>query len=266
MPPVVKNDRRMPEWRLLDLSYDSAPKNLALEESLARTPHHEPCLPTIRVWSNNSTAVLGRFQEAPCEVDVDVCKSRNVQIIRRFSGGGAVFQDQGTLNFTIVTEPARELGAGKLHEIYSGLIMNTLRDLKLNCSFSPPNSILVDGRKVCGAAAAIGKGFALWHGSILVSTDIRLLEEVLAPSRRAVSTRFVRSQWKPVTTIEAALGGKIGMKEVKSHLLRSFAREVDGKLVEGVLTRSEEDHLQVLLSGKYSSAEWNLYGNRWGGK
>ena len=266
MPPVVKDHVRLPQWRLLDLSYDSAFKNLALEEALARTPHRETVLPTVRLWTNCPAAVLGRFQEALCEVDLGLCESRNVQVTRRFTGGGAVFHDNGTLNFTVLTEPAHGLGVGKLHEIYSRLIMVALRGLKLNCSFSPPNSILVDGRKVCGAAAAIGKHFALWHGSILVSTDIRLLEEILAPSRRALSTRFVRSQWKPVTTIEAALGSKIGLLEVKSQLLRSFATEVDGTLVEGVLTPDEEDYLQMLLSGKYSSAEWNLYGNRSGGK
>jgi lipoate-protein ligase A len=259
---MVRTLKQLPQWRLLNLSYESAFKNLALEETLARTTGSKSFLPTIRVWSNVPAAVLGRFQEASSEVDLDLCESRKVQVARRFTGGGAVFHDEGTLNFTIVTEPTLWLSVGKLHEIYSDFIINSLKALNLNCSFSPPNSILVDGGKVCGAAAALGNHFALWHCSILVSTDTRLLEEILAPSRRKVSTRFVRSHWKPVTTIEAQLGAKAGLQEVRSSLLRSFATGVKATLVEGGLTPDEEGYLRVLLSRKYSSAEWNLNGNR----
>jgi len=252
--------KRVSKWRLLELSYESAFNNLALEETLARKAGSESFLPTVRLWTNVPTVVLGRFQEASSEVDLNFCELRKVQVARRFTGGGAVFHDKGTLNFTIVTEPSLRLSVGKLHETYSRLIISSLKGLDLNCSFSPPNSILVDGRKVCGAAAAFGNHFALWHCSILVSTDTELLEDVLAPSRRIVSTRFVRSHWKPITTIEAELGMKIGLREVRSQLLRSFASEFDAELGEGGLTLDEEDSLRILV-GKYSSVEWNLHGN-----
>jgi lipoate-protein ligase A len=257
---MIRTMKRVSKWRLLDLSSESAFNNLALEETLARKAGSESFLPTVRFWTNAPAVVLGRFQEASSEVDLDLCELRKVQVARRFTGGGAVFQDKGTLNFTIVTEPCLRLSVGKLHETYSRLIISSLKGLGLNCSFSPPNSILVDGRKLCGAAAAFGNHFALWHGSILVSTDTELLEEVLAPSRRIASTRFVRSHWKAVTTIEAELGAKIGLREVRSQLLRSFASGFDAELGEEGLTPDEEDYWRI-LSRKYSSVEWNLHGN-----
>lgn len=262
MPPMVKADRRISQWRLLELSYESPFKNLALEEALARTTTSESFLPTVRFWTNAPATVLGRFQDASLEVDLELCESRKVQVVRRFTGGGTVFHDDGTLNFTIVTKRTPSLSVGSIHETYSHIIMNSLKDLNLNCSISPPNAILVDGRKVCGAAAAVGDNFALWHCTILVSTDTRLLEEALAPSRKNVSTRYVRSRWKPVTTIEAALGMKTNLQDVRSHLLRSFRRQFDARLIQGELTRYEEEDLRTLLYQKYLTVQWNLYGNR----
>jgi lipoate-protein ligase A len=152
------------------------------------------------------------------------------------------------------------LNIGQLHEIYSKIIINSLSHLGLNCSFSSPNSVLVEGKKICGAAAALGDNFVLWHGSILVSTDIQLLEEVLAPSKIPVTTRFVRSRWRPVTTIETASGGRVSLEEVKSNLVQSIERRFEAKLVHGTLSGEEESCLGALLS-KYSSTRWNLQGN-----
>ena len=261
MPPMVNASTSVPEWRLLQLSYESAFENLALEETLARTVNSKTD-PTVRFWSNVPAVVLGRFQEASAEADLAICESRKVQVARRFTGGGAVFHDKGTLNFTIITQPELGLNVSALHEKYSDIVIDSLRGLKVDCSFSPPNSVLIGGRKVFGAAAALGAHFALWHGSVLVSTDTRTLEEVLAPSRRKMPTRFVRSQWKPVTTIEAAMGRSISIEEVQARLLRSLKEGFGIGIREVGLLPAEEDYLQRLLSRKYSLAQWNLYGNR----
>jgi lipoate-protein ligase A len=253
------------QWRRLDVSYDSAFKNLALEEALARTASSTGFLPTVRFWTNVPTVVLGRFQEASSEVDLDLCESSGVPIVRRFTGGGAVFHDKGTLNITIVTNSALGLRVKELHEKYGHFLMESLENTGLDCSFSPPNSILVDGKKLCGAAAALGTGYAVWHASILVTTDIALLESVLAPSKISVPTRFVRSNWKPVTTIAAALDGTTDVEKIRSLLAQSFKTRYDSKLASGRLSDDEEKSLRALLP-KYSSDRWNFNGNRsWAG-
>ena len=261
MPSMVIDEGSRSEWRLLDLSYESAFKNLALEEALACTKHPDTFLSTVRFWTNDLAAVLGRFQEASSELDLALCESRRVQVARRFTGGGAVFHDKGTLNVTIVTQPTPGLSVNELHQTYSQLIINALADLGLHCSFVPPNSILLDGKKVCGAAASLGSNYGLWHVSILVSTDIGLLEEVLTPSKTDVPTRFVRSQWKPVTSLRTALDGKVGLEEVRACLIESLEKGSKARLVSGKLSDGEENSLGALLS-KYSSTQWNLHGNR----
>jgi len=259
MPSVVNINDDDLLWRYLDLSYDSAYKNLALEEALARKTESGEFVPTVRFWTNVPAVVLGRFQDAELEVDLDLCESRRVQVARRFTGGGAVFHDEGTLNLTIITKPTHGLSLARLYQMNAQLILDSLDDLDLECSFSPPNSILVNGKKISGAAAALGARYTLWHASILISTNTRLLEEALAPSRHMFQTRFVRSQWKPVTTIVKELDGNVDAKKLRSHLVESFTSRTCAKLTSGALSKDEENALQDLLP-KYSSMQWNLHG------
>ena len=260
MPPMV-SEADSDNWRLLDLSYDSVFLNLAFEEALARNTVSSNFRSTVRFWVNPPSVVLGRFQESSTELDAKLCEENNIQIARRFTGGGAVFHDQGNLNFTIVTRRKERTALSQLHEIDSSIVLEALGGLGLRATFLSPNSILIGGRKVSGAAAAMGSDFTLWHSSILVSTNVDTLKLVLAPSEKAHSTRFVRSQWQPVTTLQAALGRTIGLDDVKEQLMRSVEESLGVRLEVDTPSTEEENRVGRLYRRKYSLSEWNLYGN-----
>ncbi len=251
-------------WRMLNRSYDSPFMNLALEEALARANWSENSdrLPTVRFWWNPNSVVIGRFQEAADEVDLEECNLSHVQVARRFTGGGTVFHDRGTLNLTLVTKPEQNTSILKFNEQNMRIVLDGLSDLGLDCSLSAPNSILADGRKLCGAAAALGKEFALWHCSIMVTTDTRLLERILGPSKARTLTRFVHSKWNPVTTISKELSKPIGIDAVTRSLVTVLENQFRVELVLGSLSEAEEAYSKELLAHKYSSNEWNLCGNR----
>lgn len=257
---MVKEGTGLEAWRLLDYSYDSAFKNLALEEALARCGRSENFRPTIRFWVNPESVILGRFQEAPAEVDISLCQRNGIQIARRFTGGGAVFHDEGTLNFTIVASPEFATSLTKLNEYSASITLDALRALGLKGRILTPNSIVVDGKKVSGAAGALGRKFALWHSSILVSTNIRLLEMVLAPSKNGNITRYVHSRWHPVTSLQNALGQPIGVDAVKPQLIKSVQKILRVELRGDGLREEEEELFGGLYSGKYSSPDWNKKG------
>lgn len=251
-------------WRILTLSYDSPFMNLALEEALARRNCSEDpqCLPTVRFWRNPNSVVIGRFQEATAEVDLAECNLSQVQVARRFTGGGTVFHDQGTLNFTVVTKPTDNPSVFKFQERNLRVVLEALNNLGLDCSLSAPNSILAEGRKLCGAAAALGKTFVFWHCSIMVTTNTRLLERVLSPSKARTLTRFVHSKWNPVTTVANALSKAISIDDVTRTLIRTIQNQFSVEFEAAQLSVEEEECSKALLARKYSSSEWNLYGNR----
>jgi len=235
--------------------------NLAMDEAMARTfSAGEQTQPSIRIWSNSKSVVVGRFQEAAAEVNLELCKMRNVNVARRFTGGGTVFQDEGTLNFTILNAPVYSIS--KLQEINLGVVMHALTSLGAPCSLSLPNSILIAGRKVCGASAAVGRRFALWHCSILLDADLRLLELTLAPSKSKRISEFVRSRWQPVTTVANSLSRRISGEEMARSLEHSLETLFGVEFEANKTFQEEERCARVLFAQKYSRDEWNLYGNR----
>jgi len=254
---VVTNHPRV--WRKLRLSYSSAFKNLAVEEAMARA-FSTGTQPSIRIWINPKAVVVGRFQEVANEVDLTQCESNQCQVARRFTGGGTVFHDDGTLNFSIVTGRAEGSTLGFL-EANTRVTLDFLAALGITGTVNPPNSILVEGHKVCGAASAVGKNFALWHCSILVNTNLQLLERTLAPSKTSTS-RYVRSRWQPVTTLSKLLSKPLSIDEVAQAIERSVERHFGIELEDGRISVEEGRLTEALFREKYMSDLWNLKGNR----
>jgi lipoate-protein ligase A len=261
MPAMVDPETAPQNLRLLRLSYNSVFENLALEEALARSTTHGGFRPTVRFWVNPPSVVLGRFQRAADEVDTELCERDGIAVGRRFTGGGAVFHDRGNLNLTIANQRKETISPVKLHQSMCGIILDAIKGLGLRPTFLPPNSILVGERKVAGAAAAIGATFVLWHCSLLVSSNLDVLERVLAPGKKAGSTAFVRSQWHEVTNLRNLLGGKISLKRAEAQLVGSVGRILNAELNEGGLSSEEKVLFRQLYETKYSSPDWNLHGS-----
>lgn len=260
MPALVSSPRT---WRLLTVSYPSPFMNLAFEEAMARTLSSGlQAQPTMRLWVNRRSVVIGRFQDAHTELDSDQCALNDVNIVRRFTGGGTVFHDESTLNFTITRSPTENFSPWAFQEENLKLVSNALNHLGLDSSVEPPNSILLQGRKVCGAAAANGKNFALWHCSILVDTNLDLLGITLAPSKLPSKSHFVHSQWRPVTTLTKASSNPMRVHEVAESLKRAVEVKMEVTLQANRPSNHEAEYANTLYARKYSSQEWNLEGNQ----
>jgi lipoate-protein ligase A len=256
---MVSKNQLIKEWRLLDLSYPSAYRNLALEEALARSMRSTH-LPTVRFWTNQKAVILGRFQEVEGEVDTALCEENDIEVTRRFTGGGAVYHDNGNLNLTIATPRRSGLSLNAIYCTNRAVVSNMLEQLGVKTGCVLPNSLEISGKKISGAAVALGKDYSFWHASILISTDTEMLERVLLPGQTRRSTRFVRSKWQPVMTLENALGIHVGMEQVKRELSRSVERSLGVTLEAGQLCTDEANLVESLLVSKYSTREWNFQG------
>ncbi len=251
-------------WRLVDLEYRDDPfRNLAVEEAIPRMVGEGKAPSTVRFWHNANTVVLGCFQSAGLEVNFDACKQTGTQVVRRFTGGGAVYHDQGNLNYAISLRKGHPVipEDDNLQLVFSRLSEGTvkgLRGLGVNAEFQPINDIQIDGKKVSGAAGSVRWGAIFHHGCILVASDLAILGKVLNVPRAKLSDKHVASVQKRVTTVQDELAREITTSEVQDAIVKGVKECYGVHLEKGGLTKEELALARELYDTKYSLSEWNL--------
>ena len=253
----------METWRLVDVEYRDDPyRNMSVEEAIPRAVGEGKAPNTVRFWHNSNTIVLGCFQSAPLEVNFDACRETGTTVVRRFTGGGAVYHDAGNLNYAISLKKGHPLVPdADLQLVFRRLsegAVEGLRDLGVNAEFRPINDIQVDGKKVSGAAGSIRWGTVFHHGCILVASDLAILGRVLNVPQVKLADRHVASVQKRVTTICDELGKNATTKDVRDGIVRGIERSYSVRLEEGTLTKSEVSMAKELYDTKYSRSTWNL--------
>ena len=250
-------------WRLLDLEYGDPYMNLAVEEAIPRKVGGGVAPNTIRFWRNKNAVVIGRFQQATLEVNLETCKKYGTTIVRRFTGGGAVYHDQGNLNYAISLPKDHSLIHNDVSINFRSFLLGVIegiRVLGLNADFKPINKIQVDGRKISGAAGSLRWGVFFLHGSILVSPNLSVLLKVLDAPQGDLTSSYVRSAKDRVTTIQNELRTNVSIEGVKKALKRGFEESYGVRLIEGRLMEEERVLAEELYHRKYSTEEWNFGG------
>ncbi len=254
----------METWRLVDLEYRDDPfMNLAVEEAIPQMVGGGKAPSTVRFWHNANTVVLGCFQSAEVEVNFDACKQTGTQVVRRFTGGGAVYHDAGNLNYAISLRKGHPVipEDDNLQLVFSRLsegAVKGLRDLGVNAAFQPINDIQVDGKKVSGAAGSVRWGAVFHHGCILVASDLAILGKVLNVPRVKLLDKHVASVQKRVTTVRDELAREITTSEVQDAIVKGVEECYGVRLEKAGLTREELALAGELYETKYSRSEWNL--------
>lgn len=246
------------EWRLLPMRTDDAFMSMAIDEALLKLNADGSSPNTVRFWRWSPSAVsLGCFQSFEREVDFRAAKKYGVDIVRRITGGGAVFHDhQGELTYSVVCRqsdvPHDIIESYKM--ICGGLVQG-FGQLGLRAEFKPVNDIQVDGKKISGSAQTRRWGSVLQHGTILISPDVRRMFELLKVSPEKISDKFITAVYERVTTVERELGRKPSFDEVRRSMSAGFEKSLGAELYEGELT-NEELELAAELEPKYSSETW----------
>ena len=165
----------------LESTYTKPEYNLALEEYLCGIAHD-----VFMLWRNEPSVIVGRFSVVSDEVDTDFAESRGIHIVRRNSGGGAVYHDLGNVNYTFITRDSKALTL----EHFSRKIICVLSSLGLNAELTfRHNDILADGLKVSGAAQYRHNGILLHHGTLLFESELEVIPQVLRRSGRVANIR-----------------------------------------------------------------------------
>jgi lipoate---protein ligase len=241
---------------------DDPYRNMSVEEAIPRAVGDGRAPNTVRFWHNSNTIVLGCFQSAQLEVNFDACRETGTTVVRRFTGGGAVYHDAGNLNYAISLKRGHPLVPDTdLQMVFRRLsegAVEGLRGLGVNAEFQPINDIQVDGKKVSGAAGSIRWGTVFHHGCILVASDLAILGRVLNVPQVKLADRHVVSVQKRVTTIRDELGKDVTTRDVRDGIVHGIEHSYNVRLEEGSLTKSELSTAQELYDTKYSKSAWNL--------
>lgn len=249
----------MQQWRLIENLKCLEPKRaMAIEEAIKRTVQCGFAPNTLRIWRSNNAVVLGRHQCPKVEINFDSCLKYGMRVVRRFTGGGAVYHDCGNLNFSISInrEKTEVVNLYNMFEKVLSAFARNLEDLGLS-SLPKQRSIEVDHKKICGVAGEITKNMVFIHGSLLVKSNIEILCKVLKLNGERMG-RFVPSNVKEVTTIERELGRKVKFSEIIFSLKKTVEEEFDANLSEERLTNEEYKTAKKLYEEKYSKPWWLL--------
>lgn len=241
----------MKMWRLLNTEYRNPYKNVAVDEALLTTVERNIVPNTIRLWRNLNAVVIGRSQSLEAEVSIEACKRHGTSIVRRFTGGGAVYQDRGNLNWTFITRRnhssmAKMEGILGVYRVFSNPIVESIRRSGIKAEFEPPNSIFVADKKISGMAAYIKRESILCHGTLLINTNLSTLTSVL----KLMKTK--------VTTLQRELGTLISVASVKKAIITSFEATYGMRVKQGKLSKEESMIIKQLYEKKYATEEWNL--------
>ncbi len=224
--------------------------NLATEEWLLR--HADTDI--FMLWRNAPAVIVGRNQNTASEIDTDFVRERGITVIRRLTGGGAVFHDLGNVNFSFI-QIGRQSKQLDFHR-FTVPIMEALRSMGVNCQFEGRNDLVIDGQKFSGNAQLIEKDRVLHHGTLLFSAQMADLSGALKINPVKYVDKAVKSVAKRVTNISSHLPAPMDVEtfitRVMAHVSGSAADLPPG------LSAEEEAAINALVESKYGTWEWNF--------
>jgi lipoate-protein ligase A len=227
--------------------------NLAFEEYCFRNlPNEEDY---VILWINEPAIIVGKNQNTVEEINSEFVRENGIKIVRRVTGGGAVYHDLGNLNFSIITTvtgPER-IDFGKINIP----VLKSLQKLGINAELSGRNDLTLDGKKFSGIAQSVWKKRVLNHGTILFDTDLTVLSKALNVKKDKIESKGVKSVRSRVTNIKPYLNEDVDILTFKELLLKNIF-EYEGQVPEEYKLNQEQlNEIDKLFKEKYSTWEWN---------
>ena len=225
--------------------------NLALEEYVFEKL--DPAQDWFMLWQNRNTIVIGKYQNTAEEINQDFVDSHGIRVVRRLSGGGAVYHDDGNLNFTFIVH--KELNPEYNFNLFVIPVIKALEELGVKAAFNGRNDITIDGKKFSGNSQYARRGRIMHHGCIMLDSDLEKVQGALKVKEAKFESKSIKSVRSRVTTINACAPRKITMAEFKEALKRQVFANNDMRTYE--LTEEDRRQIRKLAEEKYSTWDWN---------
>lgn len=210
--------------------------------------------PVFRLWQNSPAVIIGRNQNALSEIDRDYADSHGIAVVRRLSGGGAVYHDLGNINYTFIDACGRMENSSEMFRHFTVPVIAALAALGVNARLEGRNDLTIDGLKFSGNAIYVRAGRMMHHGTMLFSTSFDEMAAVLSTDGSKYRGRAVASRRSRVTNILPHLSEPMSVAEFMDFIGRQISADAER------YDYSQEDLEAIgnLADSKYRTDEWNF--------
>jgi len=234
----------------LDLTTTDPAFNLAVEEYVF--DHLPKDRMYLMLWQNDNAIIIGKHQNTLAQINEAFVREHGIKVVRRLSGGGAVYHDMGNLNFTIITD-AENTDALNFRLLCQPVI-RALEQVGVKAEINGRNDMTIDGKKFSGNAQYVRGGRIMHHGTILFDSNSAILAQALQVDEEKIRAKGVKSVRSRVTNVRPCLPRDMTLPEFRKILLKSILEEAPGQ----AYTLTDAD-LAVIeqLKQRYESWDWN---------
>lgn len=244
------------DWELIRTEPQSPAMLVALDEVITDQVASGDRAPTLRIWEWGAPAVvIGRFQSLGNEVDSDAARRHGITVVRRISGGGAMFTEPGNTITWSISAPVSmvaDMSFQQSYEMLDAWVLKALGDLGINAWYEPLNDIASPVGKIAGAAQARRGKAVLHHAMMAYNMDAAKMLEVLRIGREKLSDKGTKSAAKRVDPLRSQTG--MSRDAIVDSMTASF-RDRYG-LADGRLSDQDLEHAQQLVDDKFATDAW----------
>jgi lipoate-protein ligase A len=229
-----------------------AQMNLAIEEYALKNLDIKNSY--LLFYINKPSIIIGKNQNTLEEINKDYVEENGIQVVRRLSGGGAVYHDLGNLNFSFITKDDGDSFSN--FKKFTEPVILALRKLGVSAELNGRNDIVVAGRKVSGNAQFFTKGRLFTHGTLMLDSEIDHVVSALKVKKDKIESKGIKSIRSRVANISEFLEEKLTMEQFRELLLKNI---FDGlvEIPEYVLTEHDWEQIEQLSKERYQSWDWN---------
>ncbi|WP_428926745.1 lipoyl protein ligase domain-containing protein [Marinibacterium sp. SX1] len=245
------------EWQIVDTGPVSPAMHLALDDVLARAVAAGTRPPTLRFWQWDRPAIIiGNFQSLKNEVDMEACRRHGVTVVRRVTGGGAMFVEPGsTITYSLYApgELVEGMDFAASYAFLDNWVLQALNEVGIEAYYKPLNDIASPKGKIGGAAQKrYGSGAVLHHATMAYDMDGAKMEQVLRIGREKISDKGIASAAKRVDPVRSQTG--LSREEVTARMIGTFTRLNGG--AEGSVSAAEWQAAEALVEEKFGTEAW----------
>lgn len=254
------NEKETKKFRYIVSKITDPHLNQALDESLLNSVYQKKSDFILRFWKSDPCVIIGRNQSINAEVNTEYCRKNQIPIIRRISGGGAVYLDLGCLNFSFLFNSTCKFFTKNipiLNKFIINMIIEALNTLSFKCEFQPPNSIFLDGKKISGNAQIYKGNSVLHHGTLLYRTDLKSLEYSLNSLSQVINQNKKQVKSNKVKSTNLYF---FNTKQTEADIIdcgkKIIQKTLDFNLKTDEITKEEFEYAKMLKFKRYCSFSW----------